>query len=384
MLRIKDLLYICLVRLPFLLVLYGLVLIFSDDSSVSLLLTMIGVFVLIAAIDVLIKHNILVAIIGATLCAGFFLLEMPVPAIMTVCAVVYRIRSYSGALNVLWLFFLCAETFLATLYAPSVIHVCIRNVLIAAVSALLSRQIRTLDRFLNSYYCWGISQKTAAKLVRRVYRLTAVCFAVIVIAGLLLARPDIPGIVFSGNDADVNKVQDMSKGEAPEQEVEHPLPPPPEDLLETATPPADLDEFETVMESFLTVVWYSLFALSITLIVIFLMYRILKRAASQFDDFEEVVEEENADLSGMPVKSRKARLKLGPTRTVRRLFRSKVREHIQANALFALRSDTPEDLSRKIAIWEDVGALKRLYHKARYSGQSVSRAELSEFYSQRG
>jgi len=143
------------------------------------------------------------------------------------------------------------------------------------------------------------------------------------------------------------------------------------------------DEFTEAVVSASYVAVYLLIVLLAALIVIFMIYSIQKRAARQFEDFDEDITEENADLTGLSAVKRKTRLKMGADRTIRRLFRSKVREHMSSNGLLPHRYDTPEVLSGEISHWEDVEMLKLLYHKARYSRAGVSRAELNDYYARR-
>jgi len=383
MLKIQDFLFMCLIRLPFILTVYVMLLLFGDVSAVALLLPLLVIFILINILDTVIKYKGLVVLIGIIAGVAFFFLNFQNHAIMSFCIALYRPKSFSGTLCAMWIFFLCATTVLAGLYAPQVIHICIRCVLLAAVATLLSRQIQTLDRFLSSYYCWDISSKTAASLVKRVYKLTAVCFSVIIIAGFLLARPGIPGFPTNSGYTESSGSEDKVDNEKQEPDSEW-IGERPVIIDQPASKPPEVDKSDPETDTITTILWYSMTAVSVVLIVMFIRSRIRRPAAYYFEDFEEELEEEQADLSGFSAKKRKARLKLGVNRTVRRLFRTKVREYIRRNELLALRSDTPGELVEKIAVWEDLGSLKHLYHRARYSEENISRNELNALYTNEG
>ena len=380
MAEIRDALFIWLLKFPFFLVIYSFIFLLSQDGSASLFFVLLAVYTLVCALDALIKLKALFAVSCALICTALFLLEQQSLAIMAIGAAVNRSTAYTPMVNFLWIACLGVSTLIVEFIDPALSRICIRNVLAASVATLLTRQMQTLDRFFNSHYCWGISRKTAVATIRRVYKLTVLSLGLIALAGFLAAstgspeagmRETVPGLVGDFVDFAGPVLQDLG------------MRAPPPEAPEGALPPLDMGEMVSTVQSISHIVMYAVMGVMLAVLVSFLIYSVQKRAAFQFEDYDEVVEEGDALVSGSSGHGSKMRLKLGPSRTIRRLFRLKVREHMNESGLYPHRSDTPEELSKTIAQWEDVEPLKELYHKARYSGAGVSRDELNDYYAWR-
>ena len=379
--RINDILFTWLLRLPFFLVVYTLIFLLAQDGSASLFFLLIAVYTSVCAIDSLVEKKILFMLICAPVCVALFMLSRLNLAIVVICTAAYRSEAFSGRVNIVWIGCLCVSTVAVGFIDPSLAHICVRNVLAAAVATLLTRQMQTLSRFLSSHYCWGISRKTASAMIKRVYKMTAACLGAIIVVVLFAAQPreQAAGLVYSAEEsarygefaAHVETVKE-------EAEVIYAF----RDILMGAGLSEDNILPEGVVVAAL-VFMYVVIVLMVALLIVFMIYSIQKRAAHRFEDFDEDITEEDADLAGVSSEKRKTRLKMGADRTVRRLFRLKVREHMSSNGLFPHRYDTPEVLAGEISRWEDVDMLKRLYHKARYSSAGVSREELNDYYAWR-
>ena len=380
MFKTRELLFFWILRFPFFLVVYTCMFLLVQDGSALLFFTLVAVFTLICVLDALIKAKVLLALTCAIIAAAMFAMGAQSLAIMVIFSAIYRPVTYTPMINFLWIGCLCVSMLAVEFIDPSLSHICLRNILAASVATLLTRQMQTLDRFLSSYYCWGISRKTAIAMVRRVYKLTVLSLGIIAIAGFLAARTDSPG---SGTRETIPELAGDFADFVGTILVDLGVAAPPDDVPEGAPPPLEMEEMVSLAQTITFIVMYVVLGVSLVLLVIFLIYNIQKRAALQFEDFDEDIEEGDALQEGLSEHRRKTRLKLGPNRTIRRLFRLKVLEHMNESGLYPLRSDTPDELSEKIAQWEDVDSLKNLYHKARYSATSVSKAELNEYYAQR-
>jgi len=384
MIKLKQILLIYMLRLPFFLVVYSLFLLINQDDSISFLLYLLGVYALICLLDMQLARKGVFLILCLVICVFLMLFRLPQLAVITVCAALYRPVSYTGSASMIWVACLLILTFLFEFAQPSLSYICARNVLLAAVFTILARQIQELDWFLGSHYSSQVSRKTASSIIKRSYRLTLTGLAVIIVVGFFVTRPvnSESGV----RDSVADTIGDFA-------DFIHPQPsdPPPEEADPTAIPDdiesvqefSDLDNLAFLMRDIAFVIMYILTALLSLGLVFFLLYSLHRREANRFDDFDEVLEEEPA-APGPRAGKRRGLVILGPNQTVRKLFKSRVRKHMELNGLYPKKSDTPKKLAAVISEWEDIEALHLLYSKARYSGQNVTRSELNALYTQRG
>ena len=384
MLKFRHMVFISLLRLPFFLVVYSFLLVFSQDDPSVLLLTVLPVYILFCLLETLVANRGLIVVLYVCICAVFILLRQPMPAIMSVCSILYRANSYSNAADAVWIICLCLSILLARMIVPALSYICVRNVLTATVASMLARQVQEFDRFLDSYYCRQVSRKTAVSLIRRSYKMTVVFLSCIMLLGLVLARPAAINTPVEDNGPDVGII-------SPGQRPAYPSPDEVDNrpaLPQETTPKEDLPGGGDILVKVLTsdtvrVIMYGAAAIVALCLIIYLFYSIQKRTALNFEDFDEAVEEEPAEIDTM-VRKRVKYSRYGINETVRRLFRSKVQEYIVTGELNPKRGDTPGKLADTISRREYVEPLKQLYHKARYSGEKVSRAELNALYEKRG
>jgi len=217
-----------------------------------------------------------------------------------------------------------------------------------------------------------------SRIIKRIYILSAVCLAFIVVLGIFIARPIEAGPSFAENTADVvvgyTDFVRLYTNEPNHQEEE--LPPLMLEEPEIVSQPGVEDIFskiKNILDTMAHVAMYILTALCVLFLGFFILNSFHRRSSLSFEDFDDVVQEDDAEP---PAMKRSKRLRLGVNKTVRRLFRAKVRDYMVIEEFRIRKSDTPERIAESIGKWEDVGQLKALYHKARYSGGSVSRSEL--------
>ena len=378
MLNYKNIIFTFLLRLPFFIVVYTYMLLLSQDGSVSFLLPILAVFVFICILDTQIRHKVVFALVCVAICAVFAILRQPRLVIATLCVAVHRSEAYSDTESAVWIICLCVSTILAEMIDPSLNYICARNVLITAIVLMLARQVQTLDKFLESEHCRQVSRKTAVSLIRRSYRLTISFLSCILVLGLAITRPPankLPAKEYPGMDMGFQE----AKPTVPELEEDAVLTEIPKELIPQPDDSPDNDALPGVLDGAIYNIIYGAGALLSVYLIIYLLYTMQKRVALRFDDYDEVVDESFADME-IQVKKRRIRVNYGVNYTVRRLFRSKVREYMRDGELVPLISDTPGKLAETISRWEDVETLKRTYHKARYSGEKVTRSEVNALY----
>ena len=372
MLRISNALVIYLLRLPLLLVVYTILLVIYMDGSGSFFLPMLLIFSAVCLIDTQTRHKRVFVVSGIALAVVLFLYSLPFLAIAVLCATLYRATAYSGVCFI-WVAILCLLIVVAERIDASLQKVCLINALVSIIIAIITRQVKMLEWFLGSSYCRRVSKKTASNVIKRSYKFSVICMSVFLIIGLLSNPARIENMDYrllyqymSGPVA--------QEGEGGEEEIEYELiEPEPENADEL---PAD--------DSLLVNIIYSIIMVISAVLILSVLYNLLKnmhkRATLCFEDFEEDEETDPAESGSRVGKRRKPGI-LGINNTVRRLFRRKVQEYINNGRLYPGKSDTPKKLAGVINEWEDVENLQRLYHKARYSGQTVKRTELDALYS---
>jgi hypothetical protein len=372
MLKIKDVLFEYILRMPFFLLVYVITFIITRDSIIFF--PLFAVFLGIGLLEAVIKRRLIVVLICVLLCAVFAFLQMPALAVTAALIVFYRSAVYNGFYDAVWIAcMLAAAAVIEYAVDPAFVYIGIRCVLMAAIFSVLGRQMQTLNRFLGSYYCRTTSRRTAKAAVIRSYMLTLLGLAAVITAGFVI-RPSEPIISLSNipdNRAEtvmeiVHEWFGQERADYPGAESAELEPVIPREVI----PP---QEHEPTRAPLIPAIIASVIAAAfLVLVVIGFIHR---RSETAFDDYDED-EEVNAAVIGTKPKKRAGLFKFGANNAVRKMFRLKVRENIIAERLKPRKSDTPQDLAYIISEWEDIGALRRLYHKARYSGETVKRAEL--------
>jgi len=366
---IKNLLFIYLLRLPYCLVIYTVLILFTGNYSIFPVL--LATYSILCFFDVFCKKiaviTTVITIISAIVFSYMGMIEMTTAVL---CLVFYKPEQSgkAGPIMIGILFVLSAVTILFT--EPMYAYICIRNVVTATVATILARQIQTLDRFINSYYCREVSNKTASKIIKRSYILTTACLAIFIITGFSI-RPagtaiPIPQIIINRienafDSAETVLIMNESENtdEIPDGRDEARI----QLLYESG-------EREANIMYPLLIVTVAL----ITIVIIILLVN-LYRPGKQFDDYEEIIEE--TFIKGdKKTEQRKRSFIFGTNHKIRKLFKRKVKEYMIDQYIPVRKSDTPEVLATVINNRENVEALKNLYHKARYSDEHIERAEL--------
>jgi hypothetical protein len=272
-------------------------------------------------------------------------------------------------------------TIIATIFFdPALAGICVRNLVIATVAIILARQIQTLDAFLYSHHCRGISKKTASSLIKRSYMLTITSLACFIALGFIVQ----PGEALSRAGERIILIPEFTRRKS--EEVHDYIIPDliPEDddrevlIGEEGEEHAILQDDEPVTsdEEISVIFWLSAAAAAIVALFIMMVLIKYRRLENQFEDYDDVTEEAPANLEKMS-KKQGTIFNFGINHTIRRLFRRKVKEYMVTKGMYTQKSDTPKKLAETIGEWEDIGVLEQLYHKARYSGENVKRDELN-------
>ncbi|MCL2424990.1 MAG: hypothetical protein FWD05_01490 [Oscillospiraceae bacterium] len=383
MLKLKNLLLILLLRLPFFLLVFTAMLPFTTDLYV--LFIILAVFVLLGTlyvIDTRIGRFTLVGwptvIIGTIIGVVFLLLGMLAVAVAILCLTMNQQDSYSktGSIIVIVCMFLFMSV--VTLFInPTLIHIFIRNLVLALVATVLTNQLQRLERFFNSHYCRGVSSKTIALVFKRGYMMTIACFLCIILVAFIV-RPyssviDMSDSVLPTSDDVMVYEPEIASGEYEEYA----------DIFNEDAPPVEMRDYMYFIERGSNtqnlVSTIIIFVVIISFIICAILFsKQFRRIRNLFGSYDEDIEEELAYNPEKMVRKRNLLSFLEVNYVVRRLFRRKVREYVADEKLRLQKSDTPMRLADTIGEWEDVVALKQLYHKARYSGEHVKRSELKE------
>ena len=377
MLRIKELLFAYILRLPFFLFVYTVILMITkDDSSIFMLL---AIFTVQCVLDVLVyRIRLIIVIFCSILAVAIVFSGMTVVAIAVLVFLMYRPEQYSEVRSIALISLLFVLTVITLLFIePELGYICIRNLVIAAIAAIMARQMQTIDRFLSSYYCRGVSRKIASSITKRSFLLAITClvgFVVIVLFvrpyGTVIPLPEFTPYVTEEAEIFEEPQEDTEPIEGELEEADDPDQPIMQDILAEENEP----HFIAVVIIVAVIVFLCILAL--------LFNKLFHRNVYQFEDYDDVIEETSFMPDGK-LKKRRRLLNFGVDYTIRRLFKRKVNEYVTDKGMNARKSDTPKKLADTIGEWEDVGTLKQLYHKARYSEEHVTRAELKELFAER-
>jgi len=373
MLKIYNLFYNYLLRLPFLLLLYTVILIITGDPSDFL--PLIIIFTVLCALDILMtRYRILIVTIGFVLTVVFMVFGMYVSAFAVLIFSMYRPEQCGTVSSIILLVVLFILTAITSLFIdPGLGIICIRNLVTATVAKISAKQVQNLDRFLNSYYCRGVSRKTVSSLIKKSYLITGTCLICFIIVSFII-QPG--GVIIPVPDLVIQRVENAfdsvgdalvmgDEGETGELDADNP----PDEPMPILLTPEEGNQP--------SVLYSLIIALAVIFIItVVLLLNKLYRPDSQFEDYDDVTEETDEYIEIMPEK-RSRMFNFGTNHTIRRMFKRKVKEYVTLKSIYTQKSDTPKNLAGKINEWEDIGALNELYHKARYSGYQVQRAELS-------
>lgn len=372
MLKIYSILYAYMLRLPFFLLVYSVVLFITREPREFF--PMFVIFALLCALDVLVDRiRTYVVLAGFILPIVLVFFGMYVSAITILIFTVYKPEQYRTVSSVVLIACLFLITIITTLFIDPVLgNICIRLLVIATVAKILARQIQSLDRFLNSYHCRGVSRKTASSLLKRSYMLTITSLACFIAVGFIAHTDEtlIPIPEFF-----IHRVEETYEdpGSTPLVEDEDP-----DVIIEETEESQTVLQLEPETETKQPNMIYPVVITAAALFTLFIIMLFIRnyRPETQFEDYEDIIEEAPVTFEKMSKKKERI-FNFGTNYTVRRLFKRKVKEYMAAKGLLAQKSDTPKKLAKTISEWEDIGALELLYHKARYSGENVKRIELN-------
>jgi len=371
MLKVKEFLFAYLLRLPFFLLAYTVVLILTRDYSVFY--QMLVIFTVMCAIEMLpAQVRPFIVMLGFILTIIFMFTGMYATAVTLFIFLIYRpeqIRTVGSIIMIAVLFIL---TVIASIFVdPEIGNICIRNLVIAVVAKILAKQAQTLDRFLGSYYCRGVSQKTASSIIKRSYLLTIACLAGFIAVGFLARSNEevvpVPDLIIQRVETAYDQMFDALDLRDPEEREEP--------VIDVAgyVPLRDPPRADNQPG----MVYLLVAAIAITVVALFvLLHNKWYINDNRFEDYDDIIEE-TAVTPEKSLKKSRHLLNLGMNYTIRRLFKRKVKEYITTKSMYTQKSDTPKKLAEKISEWEDIDPLKTLYQKARYSGEQVKRNELN-------
>jgi len=371
--RLKDLIFAYLLRLPFFLIVYTVIFVITRDESVFYLL--LTIFTVLCTLDAAVVRIRLIVIMASTILAVvsiFFGLYEISAALMLFS--LYRPDQYSSRFSLLLLFCLLVITVVVLVFIDSSLsYIMVRNVAIAAAATILARQIQTIDRFLGSYYCRGVSHKMALSVMKRTVLFAVVCMIGFVALSFFI-RPHesevihVPNIFELFQEAFFPEHEEVSREEDDEFEGEYHERP----NLNSAPPMFERETNELRMIDLVLIISVIVFLC----IAALLLDKLARQPNPQFDDYDEEIEETSI-ASGKESDKRKRTINLGINYTIRRMFKRKVKEYVTKKGFQTQKSDTPKKLAETISEWENIEALQNLYHKARYSNEKIKRSELN-------
>jgi len=372
--KVKDFLFAYLLRLPFFLLVFTVILIITRDYIVFYQL--FAVFTILCALDMLPPHIrpfiVMIGFILSIVC--MFVGHYATAAVLFIFSI-YRPEQYEHVSSIIMVAVMFILTVIASVFIDPVIgNICVRNLVIATVIRILTRQIQSLDRFLSSYYCRGVSQKTAASVSRRSCILSITCLVGFIAIGFI-SQPvgeviPVPDIIIERAESIYESVEIVFGVEEQEEidVIEE------EEELGGAVVPLLL---HSGGEHRPGLIYLLVTAAAVAVIALFVfLYTKWCRYDTQFEDYEDIIEE-TAFTPEKPSKKSRKLLNFSINYTIRRLFRRKVKEYIVTKDLYTQKSDTPKQLAKTISEWEDIGTLENLYHKARYSNEIIKRSELN-------
>ena len=321
------------------------------------------------------KLNWLAVLIGISLAVIFMFFGMITVGVATMVIGMYRLDAYGKISNIIIITCMIIFASIVTLFVdPTLIRFFIRNLVITAIAMIFAGQMESLDRFLNSYHCRGISRNMMTAVFKRGYMITIACFFSIIVVAFIV-RPQSPILHNLPNAVgDFIRTPTFTQESITAPEQFDPVDEEVENVYIEHIPTYFVEQGNFINVTMQVIIAIALVAICIAVVIIEKRFR---RGKRKYDDFDDEYEE----VSYNPEKStRKHSLLsiLGVNYAVRRLFKRKVKKYIAEKELHPRKSDTPMILADAIEEWEDIHALEELYHKARYSNENVKRSELNE------
>jgi len=372
MLWFNKVLHAYMLRLPFFFAIYAATLPFFGDTGISVFMLILMIFTLLCILDMQIQMRNAFVVLCVVAGVALILLEQYMFALFVMSAI-FRPTRYIGLYNTI---FVCVV--LITLQFADIMHsnTLILCLLIQVMCIFFAKQMNSLEFFLGSHYCRQISRKTAMSVIKRSYKFSAICLLGIFIVGFILISSfniepiEIPTEVEHVEEA----IAILEEMHSPAQEsqmeeffVEEELA-----LEETGN---DIGLEPLHLANLEMVAMVVVIALLVAILIFLIIFSDKRRRVNTFEDFDEDEFEDSA-LQDKQSGKRKRFLLFGPNFTVRRLFKKKVRRYGKVGIL-PRKFDTPKHLAHQIDEHENIDNLLNLYHKARYSGQQVTRSEVN-------
>ena len=365
--KYSDVIYEFLIRLPFFFAVHTALILFADNISPSTPVVLFLSFLFIFVLDMAIKKPRLSTLFGLLTGGVLLLLKLPVPTILVWCVTVFK--DYLNA-NVQFFFWIMLHIIAAIFIPPARRLTIMAYILIMAASFLICGLMHRLGIFMYSTCCREASKKTIRNVMARHYRLIVPLLILIFIAGFIAMLPEYPEEI----QINFNEPPPPAQ-QAPGQQENGIMDftPTEDDIIETPSPeePALSELFWKIMR----VTGYIIGILFACLLLFLLFFaKKEKTKAPEFLDYnEDIVEVPLTEENKLRRKNKLPDLKW----IIRRLFRLKVRRQ-KRNGLRPKISDTPNILAVQINKFEDISALNRLYHRARYSAEEINRTDLNE------
>ena len=280
--------------------------------------------------------------------------------------------------NKKWIIAIGSVALIIGFMEPQLLPIILRNFAIAAIFDIICRQTIRTNSFFRSYYSKGITKKAVDKLVGRGYKLILPIILCFLILGSVVLMPTYPEPVMPERVPRGLRSFDLQQNRMWNVDFDF--------FNEPDSGEGDVRRGENTFAAHIETILYYVAILIAIAIAGMLLYTIFKwfskrrkQSSTQLDDFEDSIEVVDVVNSDKDTKNRKKLFSFGVNNTVRRLFIKKVREFVRHRRLSSpAKSDTPKKLVDIIEETENVEALDKLYHKARYSDDEVTRQELKE------
>jgi len=350
-------------------------------GNYSIFFVAFGIYVLLCIVAAFCRkfHGLIIFVF--IVLAGILVLQgMEQVAIITLIILFDQSSGHSRIGSVVIIAIMLIMSAISILYFnPDFSYIYIRTIIVATVATILAKQLDATESFLHSSYCRRVSSKVVSSVFRRGYITTITIFMIIIIVAFVVQPQSTdPYLELADFSEEIESFEDFLAQspfirEAPPEEEVY------EYILEFYEGSDDLDltgaggfslELDILMIA-------SLLGLILIVICITVLSRYSQPAKQQFDDFDED-DEETAFVSEKKRRNRRIGSVFGMNYTVRRMFKRKVKEYTKDERVLLHKSDTPKKIAVNVGEWEDISPLQQLYHKARYSGENVTRVELKE------
>jgi tetrahydromethanopterin S-methyltransferase subunit G len=363
--KYAGLLYEFLTRLPFFFAAHTIMLYFAQDTSALTSIVLFLSFMLIFVFDMAIQKPKLGILFGLVTGGLLLLIKFPAAAVLVWCITLFKNYLNATVQQFFWIIF----HLIISIIIPSASRMtAMAYILFMMISFIICGLTDRLSIFLYSNYCRESSKKTIANIMARHYSFTVPLLLLIAVICFAAMLPKYPEEIKKNIDRPTAPVPQFAELEG---YVDF-------ELLETEIEPEEEQSVETLewAEHFLKVMKI------IGQVIGFLFAGVLifwlfssgdeKKIDLKFEDYPDDIEE--SPFEAEEQKMRNKNNLSGLNWVVRRLFYIKVR--MQRRWLLPKKSDTANILAEKIKKIEDISALNRLYHRARYSDEEIKRIEL--------